>query len=75
MFVGEALTFTALQMPADVDVDYVFDHGDGTLDPRAVSHAFYEAPGLYTVTLRWSHPGGSGTTFCGIVTVNGVVSP
>ena len=38
-----------------------------------MSHAFYEAPGSYTVVLRWSHAGGMGTKVCGIVTVVGVV--
>lgn len=75
MFVGEILTYTALQDPLTVAVDYVFDHGDGTLDPGPVSHAFYEAPGSYSVLLRWSHAGGTGTTLCGVVTVTGVVTP
>ena len=67
--VGEILTYTALQSPPDVDVEFVFDHGDGTLDPRPVSLAYYEAPGSYDVVLNWSHAGGQGSTFCGTVTV------
>ena len=68
--VGEFLTYTALQSPATVPVSYVFDHGDGTLDPGRVSQAYYVAPGSYTVRLNWSYAGRNGTTFCGVVTVN-----
>ncbi len=67
--VNEALTFTAFQNPSYASVTFVFDHGDGTLDQRAVSNAYYAAPGFYEVRLRWSSGGQSGTTFCGTVTV------
>lgn len=66
----EMLTFTALQNPANAVVSFVFDHGDGTLDPRRVSQAFYDAAGTYTVTLRWSYNNQSGTVLCGTVTVS-----
>jgi hypothetical protein len=69
MFVGEQLTFTALQTPTNLPVQFVFDHGDGTLDPRPVAYAFYQAPGSYNVTLRWSYDGRSGSVFCGTVDV------
>ncbi len=67
--VNETLTFTAFQSPAHVPVTFVFDHGDGTLDQRKVSHAYYAAPGFYEVRLRWSTSSQSGTTYCGMVTV------
>lgn len=67
--VGELLTFTAFQDPSDVPIAYVFDHGDGTLDPTAQSSAFYAAPGSYEVRLRWAHSGTNGTILCGTVTV------
>lgn len=70
VIVGEILTYTALQNPNTLPVLYVFDHGDGTLDPGGVSKAFYNAPGIYTVTLNWSYDGQSGSVFCGTVTVN-----
>jgi hypothetical protein len=69
VLVGEVLTYTALQDPDDVLVYYVFDHGDGTRDPRQVSQAYYAAPGNYSVTLDWATPSRSGTVFCGVVTV------
>ena len=68
--VDEILTFTAVQKPSGVLVDYAFDHGDGTLDRTAVSYAYYETPGHYDVYLRWQHKGGKGSTFCGTVIVN-----
>ena len=73
--VGETLRFEAFQTPTNVPVNYVFDHGDGTLDETSVSLAYYAAPGFYNVELRWSHQGGSGTTFCGTVTVHPDFNP
>lgn len=67
--VNETLVFEAFQDPQNVPVAYVFDHGDGTLDPTNKSHAYYAAPGFYEVRLQWAHSGTSGTTFCGTVTV------
>lgn len=61
--------FTAYQQPANVAVSYVFDHGDGTLDPGSTSEAYYQSAGVYNVALRWSHAAGSGQTPCGTVTV------
>ena len=67
--VNETLTFTAFQDPTTVPVNFVFDHGDGTLDETSKSYAYYAAPGFYEVRLRWAHSGHTGTTFCGTVTV------
>ena len=67
--VGEILTYTALQSPPDVDIDFIFDHGDGTRDPRNPSRAYYEAPGSYDVILDWEHAAGEGSVLCGTVTV------
>lgn len=72
--VGEPLTFTAVQDRADVPITYIFDHGDGTLDPTAISSAYYAAPGYYEVRLRWAHSGTNGTILCGTVTVGVVFS-
>lgn len=70
---GEILTFRALQNRPDVAVSYTFDHGDGTLDRRAVSEAYYEAPGVYEVRLSWTSAAGNGSKLCGTVTVDGFV--
>jgi len=70
---GEQLTFSAVQSPANAQVNYTFDHGDGTLDHTSTSKAHYEAPGVYQVKLRWSHAGQTGTILCGTVTVDGFV--
>jgi len=68
--VREILTFTATHTPNTVPIQFVFDHGDGTLDPRQVSHAFYEAAGTYEVRLNWAATAGrSGSILCGTVTV------
>jgi|GEM_PF-967157 len=67
--VNENLRFTAVQSPSNVAVNYVFDHGDGTLDATSSSLAYYASPGFYWVRLKWSHAGGSGETECGTVTV------
>jgi len=67
--VNELLTFTAFQSVANVQVSYVFDHGDGTLDQTAQSNAFYTSPGFYEVRLNWASGSQSGSTFCGTVTV------
>lgn len=76
VLVGETLVFTAIQDPPSVPVSYVFDHGDGTLDPRPVSYAYYAAPGVYEVRLNWAATGvGGGTIICGTVTVSGTVTP
>lgn len=67
--VGEILTFTAFRHPSNVPVNFVFDHGDGTLDEGAVSKAYYASPGFYQVRLRWAAGNQSGTKLCGTVTV------
>jgi len=67
--VGETTVFTAVQVGPAIPVDFVFDHGDGTLDPRPRSEAYYASPGSYVVRLRWNHAGGSGVSDCGTVTV------
>jgi len=73
--VGEVQQFTAGHLPGNVPVSYVFDHGDGTLDPGPTSQAYYEAPGTYNVVVRWSHAGGSGQTACGTVTAVPAFNP
>lgn len=67
--VGEHLTFEAISYGSNLAVNFAFDHGDGTLDPRQVSTAYYEAPGTYTVKLRWSHAYAEGVEWCGQVQV------
>lgn len=67
--VNQTLVFTAKASPANVPIDFVFDHGDGTLDPTSVSNAYYQAPGTYAVKLRWSNTAGQGVVSCGNVTV------
>lgn len=67
--VNETLVFTAIQTGPQIAVEFVFDHGDGTLDPTNQSNAYYAAPGTYQVRLKWSHLGGSGIEDCGTVTV------
>jgi len=67
--VGEVITLQATHNPANVPVAYVFDHGDGTLDPTSRSQAYYRQPGFYAVQLEWAHSGKSGTMGCGTVTV------
>ena len=67
--VGEVITLTATQNPANVPVRYAFDHGDGTLDPNPVSSAYYVNPGNYAVTLRWELNGTRGSMPCGTVRV------
>jgi hypothetical protein len=67
--VNETLTFTAFQIPANIPVSYVFDHGNGTLDETSQSRAYYAVPGFYDVRLNWAHGNQSGTTFCGTVTI------
>jgi len=68
--VGEQLTFTAVQTGSQVPVDFAFDHGDGTIDRRRVSQAYYAAAGTYAVALTWSYAGGARTIQCGSVTVS-----
>lgn len=69
MGVGETLVFRAKSWPANASIDYVFNHGDGTLDPGPVSNAYYRETGNYTVTLQWSHASGDGVAPCGQVQV------
>jgi len=71
LFVGEVTTLQAFQDPVNVPVSYVFDHGDGTLDPNSQSQAYYRDVGTYNVRLEWAHSGQSGTLDCGTVTVKG----
>lgn len=47
--VGEQTEFTAFHVPDSIVVAYAFDHGDGTIDNRNPSFAFYENPGSYDV--------------------------
>ena len=68
--VGQVITLQATQNPVNVPVAYVFDHGDGTLDPTAQSQAYYRAPGIYQVNLQWAHSGQSGVVGCGTVNVS-----
>lgn len=67
--VGEILTLSASQSPAGPPVRYAFDHGDGTVDRRAVSQAYYQRPGTYAVTLFWEIGGSRGSIACGTVSV------
>lgn len=67
--VGEALVFQASSTPGQIPVAFTFDHGDGTLDARARSDAYFAAPGQYPVSLRWASAGHDGSVACGVVTV------
>ncbi len=67
--VGQPLVFSATHWPTEAAVSYVFDHGDGTLGPGAISNAYYTQPGTYEVKLQWSHAWNSGVVSCGLVTV------
>lgn len=46
-----------------------FDHGDGTIDPRSTSFAYYESTGSYDVTMAWELGGVTGSMACGTVHV------
>jgi hypothetical protein len=73
--VNEIITLQAFKEPASAAVAFVFEHGDGTLDPTDRSRAYYGAPGYYQVRLRWAHEGRSGTIDCGTVTVTPNFAP
>ncbi len=68
--VDEVLTYRSIVTPPGLPVDLAFDHGDGTIDPRPISQAFYAEPGSYVVELQWNHAGGSGVSPCGTVEVH-----
>ena len=70
VLVNEVIQLSVVQNPADAAVDYIFDHGDGTLDPSSSSRAFYRQPGSYDVKLRWSYAGNTGVADCGTVNVS-----
>jgi hypothetical protein len=67
--VGETTTFSAVQVPDSIPISWAFDHGDGTIDPRNPSEAFYTAPGTYTVTVIADLGPVQRTEPCGTVTV------
>lgn len=73
--VGQTITLRATQSPANVPLGYRFDHGDGTVDPQAVSQAVYHSPGRYAVTLHWRINGTQGQIPCGTVTVVAASAP
>lgn len=67
--VGEVITLRAHWSGPEVPIDVVFNHGDGTRDPRWVAQAHYLVPGTYTVTLEWTMFGEASIEHCGTVTV------
>lgn len=69
--VDETTTYTGSHQPEEAAVDYEFDHGDGTRDPRNPSFAAYSEPGSYTVTMiaTLGATGEKETLTCGIVVV------
>lgn len=46
-----------------------FDHGDGTIDPRRTSSAYYDQIGAYNVSMNWELGDLSGSVDCGTVNV------
>lgn len=68
--VGQVLVFAAVQTGSQIPVDFVFNHGDGTLDATSVSNAYYASTGTYAVTMTWEHAFGSGQETCGTITVS-----
>ena len=68
--VGETTVFTAsIDAAAGITPTFAFDHGDGTIDHRNPSHAFYYYPGTYYVTAIATTHGHSVRVPCGTVTV------
>ena len=56
-------------MPSSIQVSYAFDHGDGTIDRRNPSAAFYNEAGSYDVYVLATVEGEERRQFCGTVTV------
>lgn len=71
----ETITLSATQSIAGLDIRYRFNHGDGSLDPNAISLAQYLYPGSYVVSLDWFFGGLVGTVQCGTVNVSGSSTP
>ena len=69
--VGETFVITGTHSPHYVPIEWAFDHGDGTLDRRNPSHAYYAHPGTYDVTgLAETSNGYIHYVHCGTVTVS-----
>lgn len=71
LIVGEQTELSAVHVPDSVSIDYAFDHGDGTIDPRNPSFAFFEAPGSYDVYVLATNENLDRREFCGTITVTG----
>lgn len=74
--VGEMIVLSSTIQPADYGygVELFFHHGDGFVDPRGYSEAYYEAEGIYSVELEWHSLGVSGRVYCGDVIVGSGIS-
>lgn len=68
--VGEQTELSAVHVPDSVSIDYAFEHGDGTIDRRNPSFAFYETPGSYDVYVIATIENLDRRELCGTITVS-----
>lgn len=67
---GELFLISGTHTPQQVSVTWAFDHGDGFIDWRNPSTAYYEYPGVYNVTgIASAANGAEQRIHCGTVTV------
>ncbi len=69
LMVGEQTEYSAQHVPDSISVSYAFDHGDGTIDRRNPSVAFYNSPGSYDVYVLATVEGDERRQLCGTVIV------
>lgn len=73
---GETFIISGTHTPHNVSVNWAFDHGDGFVDRRNPSHAYYQQAGTYTVIgLAESTSGQLKRVHCGTVTVTAPFTP
>jgi len=66
--VGEEFEISGVHVPSSLAVTWAFDHGDGTIDQRNPSAAFYNQPGFYDVVGLVTPLGGTTRSIpCGTV--------